>query len=295
MDFFVVLIIEQKQRQFMTRLTALNAENFKMDGGACFGVVPKTIWGKYVPSDSENLIEMSSRCLLVEKNDKIILIDTGMGNKQSEKFFNNFHLSGGSHIENELEKKSYNNDQITDVILTHLHFDHVGGAVKKMDDGTLKPTFPNATYHCSKLQWDWANNPNPREKASYFPENFIPLSDAGQLNLILKEGQFSDEIELRIFNGHTRGQIIPIIKYKDRKIVYAADFIPSVWNIPLAYVASFDIDPLCAMKEKESFLKETFENNYVLFFEHDYYHECCTVKMTEKGIKADQYFRLDEI
>jgi len=279
----------------MTRLIPLYAENFKMDGGACFGVVPKTIWGKNVPSDEQNLIEMSTRCLLVEVNNRTILIDTGMGNKQSERFFYNFHLFGGLNIENAIEKTAYSNDQITDVILTHLHFDHVGGSVKYTDDGTLKPTFPNATYHCSKSQWEWANNPNPREKASYFPENFIPLSEAGQLNLILNEGPLFDDIELRIFNGHTRGQIIPIIKYKDRKIVYTADFIPSVWNIPLAYVTGFDIDPLSAMNEKECFLKEALEENYILFFEHDYYHECCTLKMTEKGIKADQIFRLDDI
>jgi len=279
----------------MIKLTPIYPENFKMDGGACFGVVPKSIWQKNVPCDQNNLIELSSRCLLAEIGERIVLIDTGMGNKQSEKYFSFFHLFGAIGLEEALIKEGYQTHQITDVILTHLHFDHVGGAVVKDSNEALRPLFPNATYHCSKSQWDWALNPNPREKASYFPENMLPLQQSGQLNLIESQGLLMPGIELRIFNGHTRGQLIPIIDYKTRKIVFTADFIPSVMNIPLAYVPSFDIDPLTSMNEKAAFLNEALHNNYVLFFEHDYYNECCSLTNSEKGIKPDKIFRISEL
>lgn len=279
----------------MTKLTPIYPENFKMDGGACFGVVPKSVWQKTVPCDENNLIELSSRCLLVETNGHLVLIDTGMGNKQSEKyysFFNRFNIVG---LESALMNQGYHPNQITDVIFTHLHADHVGGAVIRNSNGDLTPLFPNATYHCSKAQWEWALDPNPREKASYFPENLLPLQQHAQLNLIEKESSLMPGIEIRFFNGHTRGQIIPIIEYKNRKVVYTADFIPSVMNIPLAYVPSFDIEPLTSMKEKESFLNEALQNNYILFFEHDYYNECCTLTNSEKGIKPDKIFRISDL
>lgn len=278
------------------KLIPIVAENFKMDGGACFGVVPKSIWQKQVAADHNNMIPMTSRCLLVETAGRLILIDTGMGNKQSEKYFSHFHLFGDNSLQDSFEKAGYTFEQVTDVILTHLHFDHVGGALRWADDGkSTEPVFPLATYYCSKQQWDWAMDPNAREKAAYFSENFEPLYKKGQLEFIHEEGEFCEGISLEIKNGHTKGQIIPLIDYKGLTVVYVADFIPSVVNIPVAYVASYDIDPLISMKEKEEFLIRAANNNYVLFFEHDYYNECCNVQHTEKGIKLKSSFKLVDL
>lgn len=278
------------------KLYPVVAEYFRMDGGACFGVVPKTIWSKHIEADENNMIPISSRCLLADTGQRLILIDAGMGNKQSDKFFGYYHIFGGHSLEQSLKQLGYRPEQVTDVILTHLHFDHVGGAVRWGADGqTPEMVFPNATYYCSKEQWDWAMNPNPREKASYFKENFVPIYESGQLEFLHEGGRFCDGVDLLVKHGHTRGQVIPVFDYKDHKIVFMADFIASVLNIPIPYVPAFDIDPLTSMKEKDAFLKGILNQNYVLFFQHDYDHECCTVAETPRGIRADKVFRLNEM
>lgn len=278
------------------KLFSITPENFKMDGGACFGVVPKSIWSKHVKSDENNMVNLSSRCLLADTGDRRILIDTGLGNKQSEKYYSYFHPFDRIGLAMAIENAGYTKDDITDVILTHLHFDHVGGAVKWGNDGSNPvAVFPNATYYCSKAQWDTANDPNPREKASYFPENFKPLYEEGRLEFIHENTSFCKGIDLEIKHGHTRGQIIPVFDYKDKKLVFMADFISSVFNIPLAYVPSYDIDPVKSMEEKEEFLNRAVKENYILFFEHDYENECCSLENTPKGIRAKETFSLKDI
>ncbi len=277
------------------KLYPIVAENFKMDGGACFGVVPKSVWEKYVTADENNMIPLASRCLLADTGDRRILVDVGMGDKQSEKFFSYYYLFGDDSLEGNLAKHGYKPEDITDVVLTHLHFDHVGGAVKWAEDGkTPELTFPNATYYCTKKQWDTAMDPNPREKASYFEENLLPMYESGRLEFIHEEGFLCDGVYLEIKNGHTVGQIVPVFDYKGRKVAFMADFIASVGNIPLAYVPSFDIDPVLSMEEKKSFLQRAVDEDYILVFEHDYDNECCTVKQTPKGARAKDIFTLSE-
>ncbi len=271
-------------------------ECFKLDGGACFGVVPKAIWSKHVPSDENNMVNISSRCLLVDTGERKILIDTGLGNKQSDKYYSYFYLFNRKGLELTLEENGYRAEDITDVILTHLHFDHVGGAVKWAQDGqTPVAVFPNATYYCSKSQWDTAKNPNPREKASFHQENYQSLYDEGKLEFIFEDTSICEGIELEVKDGHTLGQIVPVISYKNRKVAFTADFIATVLNIPLAYVPSFDVDPVKSMEEKEEFLQRALKEDYILVFEHDYYHECCTLEETEKGIRAGKTFNLSDI
>jgi len=278
------------------KLISIIPECFKMDGGACFGVVPKSIWSKMVPCDDNNMVNLSSRCLLADTGNRIILIDTGMGSKQSEKYFGYFYLFNRIGIENALKEKGYHSNDITDVILTHLHFDHVGGAVKLAGNGKKTvPVFPNATYYCSKLQWDSANNPNPRERASYFAENYMCLFEEGRLEFVHESTSFCEEIYLEIKNGHTSGQLIPVINFKGRKIVYTADFIATAFNIPLSYVPSFDIEPIKSMQEKEEFLSRAVDENFVLFFEHDFYNECCELENTAKGIRSKRSFKIEEL
>lgn len=278
------------------KLFPIIAEHFKMDGGACFGVVPKTIWQKFLPADENNLVKLSSRCLLVDTGSRVILVDTGMGNKQSEKYFSYFHRFGQEDMESSFRKYGYTFDEVTDVILTHLHFDHVGGAVKRGEQaGTFQPVFPNANYFVSKAQWDWAMDANPREKASYFPENYMPLFESGHLEFIHEEGQFCEGVQLEIKNGHTRGLIVPVIDYKGRKVVFAGDFIAQVHNLPLPYVPGFDVEPLVSMIEKEEFLERAVENDYVLCFQHDYYNECCSLERTAKGIRQKDIFTLADL
>ncbi len=280
----------------MMNLVKIVPENFKMDGGACFGVVPKSIWSKKVPCDENNMVSLTSRCLLIDTADRKILVDTGMGNKQNEKYFSYFHLFDRIGLEKALAKAGYTPHDITDVILTHLHFDHVGGAVRwGNNQNNPQAVFPNATYYCSKAQWDSANNPNPREKASYFSENYMSLFENGRLELIQDSSSFCKGIDLEIKNGHTKGQIIPIIHYKGRKVVFTADFISTVFNIPLPYVPSFDIDPIKSMEEKMEFLDRAVSEDYILFFEHDYQHECCTLEQTSKGIRPKEIFKLADI
>ncbi len=275
------------------KLAALNTGNLKLDGGAMFGVVPKVMWSKIYPCDENNLCNWSMRCLLIEDGDRKILIDCGIGNKQSEKFFANYWLNGDDTLEKSLASHNISLDDISDVILTHLHFDHCGGAVRWNDDHTdYVPTFPNATYHTSRLQWEWATSPNNREKASFLKENILPIKEKGKLHLIETDGELFPGISVRLFYGHTDGQVIPFIRYGDTTVVYMADVLPSSAHIPIPYVMSYDTRPLITLKEKEVFLKEAVQNNYLLFFEHDIFHECCTVEETERGFRMKESFAL---
>jgi glyoxylase-like metal-dependent hydrolase (beta-lactamase superfamily II) len=278
------------------KLYTINSGNLKLDGGAMFGVVPKVIWNKLYPCDENNLCNWVMRCLLIESDNRKILIDCGIGDKQSEKFFSNYYLNGDDTLDASLAKVGFAVDDITDVILTHLHFDHCGGAVRWNKDKTdYIPTFKNATYITSKAQWEWATNPNNREKASFLKENILPIMEKGMIRLIDDDCELFPGISVRIFNGHTDGQVIPFITYKDKTIVYMADLLPSSAHIPLPYVMSYDTRPLITLKEKEAFMNEAAQNGYVLFFEHDLYRECCTVKETDKGVRMKDSLTLADI
>lgn len=283
------------------QLHSINTGNFKLDGGAMFGVVPKSIWNKLNPSDENNLCTWALRCLLIIDGDRKILIDTGMGNKQDAKFFNHYQPSNSVSFSEALGKLNLQVNDITDVLLTHLHFDHVGGAIE-MKDGVHKTVFPNATYWVSAPQWELAMNPNKREKASFLKENIQPLKESGQLKLIevplyqgkeLQEIHFSENISCILVNGHTQSMMLPKIKYNNKTLVYMADLLPSVGHIPLPYVMGYDMQPLITLNEKELFLNDAAKNNYTLFFEHDAQHECCSVHETEKGIRAKETFLLN--
>jgi glyoxylase-like metal-dependent hydrolase (beta-lactamase superfamily II) len=279
----------------MMKLHVIYTEDFKLDGGACFGVVPKSVWSKLYPADENNYVDVCNRLLLIETGDRKILIDSGIGNKQDEKYLSYFFIHGNT-LEKALSDKGFKPEDITDVILTHLHFDHAGGSVIYNSDRTkLEPLFPNATYYSSSSQWEWAMNPNPREKASYHNENYVPLHEQGKLEFIMKEGFFSESISILLLNGHTQGQVIPVIDYKGRKVVFMADFIAAVPNIPVPYVPSYDVQPLISLKEKSAFLEKAAAENYILFFEHDAHNECCTVHKTEKGIRVKDIFKLADI
>ncbi|MGN6353475.1 MAG: MBL fold metallo-hydrolase [Parafilimonas sp.] len=286
------------------KLYSIETELFKLDGGAMFGVVPKSIWNKLNPADENNLCTWAMRCLLIEDANRLILIDNGLGNKQSEKFFSHYHLHGDATLEKSLSAKGFSKDDITDVILTHLHFDHCGGSVDR-DGDKLVTAFKNATYWSNQEHWNWAVYPNDREKASFLKENILPIQESGQLKFIegvnneadepLGENSFNDNISIRFVNGHTQQMMLPQIKYKNKTIVYVADLLPSVHHILMPYIMGYDMFPLTTLHEKKSFLTEALNNNYILFFEHDPKHECCTLKQTEKGIRQDSIFKLDEL
>ena len=271
---------------------------FKLDGGAMFGTVPKVIWQKIVPADENNLCTWSMRCMLVVDGNRKILIDTGMGNKQSEKFFSYYYPSGEATLLGSLTDTGYTAADITDVILTHLHFDHCGAAVKKEGDALL-PTFPHATYWSNQSHWKWATDPNPREKASFLKENMLPLAEAGCLQFIEeKKGEktrFSENIEILFSYGHTAAMMCPMIRFRDKTIVFVADLIPSSAHIPLSYIAGYDMFPLIAMEEKKQFLEEAADQGYILFFGHDAENECATVHRTEKGIRMKDKLSLKNV
>jgi len=279
----------------------IHAGNFKLDGGAMFGVVPKTIWQRTNPSDSNNLIEMAMRCLLIEDGNRLILIDNGMGNKQSSKFFGYYYLYGDYTLDSSLAKYGFHRDDITDVFLTHLHFDHCGGSIQFNKDKTgYEPAFKNAKFWSNANHWKWATEPNVREKASFFKENIIPMQESGQLNFVsLPENHYKENSELNFdilfIDGHTDKQMIPHIKYKDKTIVFAADLLPTTGHIPLPYVMGYDTRPLLTMDEKELFLKQAADKEYYLFLEHDAYHEICTVQHTEKGVRLKETFNFNDI
>ncbi len=277
------------------KLYKIETGNLKLDGGAMFGVVPKVIWQKLYPADENNLGNWAMRCLLVETDNRKILIDTGMGNKQSDKFFKHYYPNGDDTLEKSLTKNRFTFNDITDVIITHLHFDHIGGAVKIDENGKYVPAFPNATYHISKAQWDLANNPNRREKASFLPENFMAIKEFNQLNLIEEEGELFENIDLKMFNGHTKGQIIPYINYKGTTIAYCGDLFPATAHLPMPFIMGYDTQPLITLEDKTKFFNDAVADNFVLFFEHDIYNECCTLHETPKGVREKETFSLEEL
>ena len=257
-----------------------------------FGVVPKALWQKTNPADENNLCTWAMRCLLVQSNDRLILIDTGIGTKQDAKFFSHYFLSGDDSLEASIQKAGFSLDEITDVFLTHLHFDHCGGAIQYgTDRSRLETVFPKATYWSNLDHWTWATEPNPREKASFLKENILPLQESGQLNF-LQPGQakFLPGFEVTYVDGHTDKMMIPQLQYKGHTLCYMADLLPSVGHLPLPYVMGYDTRPLLTMQEKDAFLKKAADEQWVLFFEHDAQNECCTVKHTDKGVRVDQIF-----
>ena len=275
------------------QLFSVDTGKFKLDGGAMFGVVPKGIWNKLNPADENNLCTWALRCLLVIEGDRKILIDTGMGDKQDAKFFSHYHPHETVTLKDALHKINISPNDITDVLLTHLHFDHVGGAVYK-EDNDFKLSFPNATYWVSEPQWELALNPNKREKASFLKENIAPIKESGQLKFIEKKGDYTkdvfDNFDVLFVDGHTESMMIPHIKYKNKTLVFMADLLPSVGHIPLPYVMGYDTRPLITLKEKGIFLNQAMNEKYVLFLEHDAVNECCTLKDTEKGVRLDESF-----
>ncbi len=282
-------------------LYPINSGNFKLDGGAMFGVVPKSIWQKTNPSDANNMIDIASRCLLIEDGNKLILIDTGMGNKQSDKFFGYYYLWGNDTLEKSLKNYGFHPDDITDVFLTHLHFDHCGGSIQWNKDQTgYEPAFKNAHFWSNKDHWQWATQPNRREKASFLKENILPMQDCGQLKFTsLPKGNTlkNSELGFDIFfaDGHTDKQMIPMIQYKNKTICFMADLLPTVGHLPLPFVMGYDTRPLLSLDEKELFLNLAADNNYYLFLEHDAHNEIITVQHTEKGVRLKETFTISEI
>ena len=273
------------------------AGNFMLDGGAMFGVVPKSLWQKTNPADNNNMVKIAARCLLVEDGDRLTLIDTGMGNKQSEKFFSYYHRWGGETLESSLKSCGFSPDDITDVFLTHLHFDHCGGGVTRNSEGSYKMTFKNAKYWSNEAHWGWATNPNKREVASFLKENIVPVEESGQLNFLKKDEDNYLTMcplgfDVLFVDGHTEKQMIPIINYKGQKIAFAADLVPTAGHVPLPYIPGYDIRPLTSLREKESFLNFCNDNNVLLFFEHDAFEELGLVHQTERGIRLKTTLKL---
>ncbi len=278
------------------QLYSINTGHFKLDGGAMFGVVPKSIWQKTNPADSNNMCSWAMRSLLIQDGKRLILIDTGMGNKQDEKFFGHYFLHGNDTLDFSLAKYGFHRDDITDVFLTHLHFDHCGGCIMYNDDkSNLIPAFKNATFWCHEKHWEWALNPNPREKASFLKDNILPIKESGQLQFVNPSIDFIPNFALYETNGHTEAMMLPIIKYKNTVIAFMADLIPSVGHIPLPYVMGYDVRPLNTLVEKEYILNKALKNQWVLFFEHDPMIECCRLKQTEKGIRMENHFSLADL
>jgi glyoxylase-like metal-dependent hydrolase (beta-lactamase superfamily II) len=272
------------------KLHTIETGTFKLDGGAMFGVVPKTLWSKTNPADENNLCTWSMRCLLVEDGDRLILIDTGIGDKQSEKFFSHYHLADTTALEQSLNSKGFGLDEITDVFLTHLHFDHCGGAVKwNKDRSQLETVFKNATYWSTENHWKWATEPNAREKASFLTENILPMQESGQLKFVQRSGDYTKHVfnnfDVLFVDGHTESMMIPHIHYKDKTLVFMADLLPSTGHIPLPYVMGYDTRPLLTLNEKGKFLEDAVTKEFVLFLEHDSVNECCTLQQTEKGVR----------
>ena len=288
-------------------LFSINTGYFKLDGGAMFGVVPKSIWYKLNPSDDNNMCTWALRCLLVQDGKRLILIDNGIGDKQSEKFFGHYYLHGDDTLEKSLNKHGFTKDDITDVFLSHLHFDHCGGSIQWNKDKTgYEPAFKNATYWSHADHWQWATVPNAREKASFLKENILPIKESGQLQFVsgavdasngielLTQNNFHPHINIFVARGHTDAMMLPVISSGNTKIVFAADLLPSVGHIPLPYVMAYDTKPLVTLKEKDAFLQIAVKENYTLFFEHDPVNECCNLVHTEKGIREGRVFKLTQ-
>lgn len=278
------------------KLHSINAGYFKLDGGAMFGVVPKSIWNKTNPADSNNMIDMAMRCLLVEYGDRLVLIDNGIGDKQDVKFFGYYYLHGDDTLQKSLAKAGFGLDDITDVFLSHLHFDHCGGSIvrNKSGDG-FHPAFPNAVYWSNEEHWNWATNPNAREKASFLKENILPIQESGQLRFTKADAELFPGFRVKFFNGHTDAMMIPHIQYRGRTLVYMADLLPTTGHIPVPYVMAYDTRPLLTLDEKSKFMEDAASHDYVLFLEHDPKQECCTVEKTEKGIRFKEAFPLISI
>lgn len=283
------------------KLYTVEAGNFKLDGGAMFGVVPKSLWSKTNPADANNMIDIAARCLLIEDGDKLILIDNGMGNKQSEKFFGYYYRWGEHNLDDSLKKFGFHKDDITDVFLTHLHFDHCGGSIQWNKDRTgYESAFKNARFWSNENHWQWATNPNAREKASFLKENLLPMQESGQLNFIERTGdayQTQSELNFGIFfaDGHTEKQMIPMINYQGKTLCFMADLIPTAGHVPLAFVMGYDTRPLLTLEEKTIFLNKAADNGYFLFLEHDAHQEIITVEHTERGVRLKDRFSFNEI
>ena len=282
------------------KLYPINTGNFKLDGGAMFGVVPKSIWQRTNPADNNNMCDWAMRSLLIEDGDRLMLIDTGMGTKQSDKFFGYYYMFGNDSLDGSLAKNGFTRDDITDVFLTHLHFDHCGGSIQWNKDRTgYEPAFKNAKFWSNQRHWKWATEPNGRERASFLKENIIPIEESGQLNFLDDSNQFLNnafkDIDVFFANGHTDAQMIPHIKYKGKTLVFMADLLPSAGHIPLPYVMGYDTRPLLTLDEKEAFLNTAADNDFVLFLEHDSINECCMVQHTEKGVRLKDKFSFSEI
>jgi glyoxylase-like metal-dependent hydrolase (beta-lactamase superfamily II) len=287
------------------KLYSINTGYFKLDGGAMFGVVPKTMWNKINPADENNLCNWALRCLLIEDGNRLILVDNGIGDKQDAKFFSYYYLHGDDSLDRSLGRYGFHRDQVTDVFLTHLHFDHCGGSIRR-EGNNLVPAFKKATYWSNLKHWNWAVHPNDREKASFLKENILPIQDSGQLQFIneppagaaggrLPSADFGENISIRFVNGHTSMMMLPQIHVNGRTIVYMADLLPSAGHIPIPYVMAYDMFPLTTLEEKKSFLDEAVENDYLLFFEHDPQIECCDLQRTEKGIRLKNSYTLDSV
>ncbi|MAD97759.1 MAG: MBL fold metallo-hydrolase [Flavobacteriaceae bacterium] len=276
------------------KIYPIETGNFKLDGGAMFGVVPKSLWQRTNPADANNMIEMSMRCMLIEDGDRLVLIDTGLGTKQSEKFFSYYFLFGDFSLDASLAKYGFHRDDITDVFLTHLHFDHCGGAIERQGE-LLQPAFKNARFWSNADHWKWATEPNAREKASFLKENILPIEESGQLNFINENPIDQIGFDVVFADGHTEKQMLPKIQYQDKTLVFMADLLPTVGHIPLPYVMGYDTRPLLTLEEKAAFLNEAADQNYYLFLEHDAYNELCTVQHTEKGVRLNQTYKFTDI
>lgn len=277
------------------KLYTINTGYFKLDGGAMFGVVPKSIWNKLNPADENNMCSWAMRCLLIEDGNRLILIDNGIGDKQDPKFFSHYYLHGEDSLDKSLAKHGFSRNDITDVILTHLHFDHCGGSIMK-EGHKLVPAFKNAIYWSNERHWKWATMPNDREKASFLKDNIIPIQESGQLKFVdLNSSAFSEHIDIIHAFGHTDAMMLPKISYKGKHIVFMADLLPSVAHLPIPYVMAYDMFPLTTLQEKKSFLSDAHQKDYILFFEHDPVNECCDLELTEKGVRVKNCFSLNEI
>jgi glyoxylase-like metal-dependent hydrolase (beta-lactamase superfamily II) len=277
------------------KLYSINAGYFKLDGGAMFGVVPKSIWNKINPADDNNMCSWALRCLLIEDGNRLILVDNGMGDKQDAKFFGHYYMHGDDTLETSLAAHGFHRDDITDVVLSHLHFDHCGGSIVRSGD-QLVPAFKNATFWSNQRHWKWATEPNDREKASFLKENILPIQESGQLKFIeTNPNDFPSCIMVRQAFGHTDAMMLPEVQYKGKTIVFMADLLPSAGHIPLPYVMAYDMFPLTTLNEKKAFLTEAQQNDFVLFFEHDPVIECCTLQLSEKGIRMKDSFKLSEL
>lgn len=269
---------------------------FKLDGGAMFGVVPKSIWNKLNPADENNMCTWAMRCLLVRSGDRLVLIDNGIGDKQDAKFFSHYYLGGDDTLAGSLRKHGFSEDDVTDVFLTHLHFDHCGGSIRwNKSREHFEPAFRNAKYWSNERHWKWATEPNAREKASFLKENILPIRESGQLFFLNEGEKLFDGFDTIFMNGHTDAMMLPVLSYRDRTVIYCADLLPSVGHLPVPYVMAYDTRPLITLEEKAAFLKDAGKKNAVLYFEHDPVNECATLVQTEKGIRADKTYKLSDL